>query len=59
MMTLNSFFLVCNLHRWLWEHVDVVKKHGDVALRDVVCGPGGDGLGLDLMISEAFSNLIL
>ena len=33
------------------------KKDGDAALRDVVSGPGGDGLRLDLMISEAFSNL--
>ena len=29
----------------------------DVALRDVVCGHGGDGLVLDRMILEVFSNL--
>ena len=34
----------------------VFKKHGDVVLRDVVSRHGGDGLGLDLMIIEFFSN---
>lgn len=29
---------------------------GDVALRDAVSGHGGDGLGLDLVILEVFSN---
>lgn len=29
----------------------------DVALRDVVGGHGGDGLGLDLVISEVSSDL--
>ena len=33
------------------------KNHGDVALRDVVSGHGGGGLGLDLVILEVFSNL--
>ena len=32
------------------------KNHGDVALRDVVSGHGGGGLGLDLGILEVFSN---
>ena len=35
----------------------VFKEHGDVALRDIVSGHGGDGLGLDLMILEVFSSL--
>ena len=30
---------------------------GDVALRDVVSGHGGMGLGLELVILEVFSNL--
>ena len=37
--------------------LEVFQDHGDVALRDVVGGHAGDGLGLDLIISEAFSNL--
>ena len=37
--------------------MEVFQDHGDVALRDVVGGHAGDGLGLDLIISEAFSNL--
>jgi len=35
--------------------LEVFKERGDVALRDVVSGHGG--VGLDWMISEAFSNL--
>jgi len=35
----------------------VFKEHGDVALRDIVSGHDGEGLGLDLMILEAFSSL--
>ena len=35
----------------------MLKNHGDVALRDVVSGHGGGGLGLDLVILELFSNL--
>ena len=35
--------------------LEVSKKHLDVALRDVVCGHGGDGL--DYMILVVFSNL--
>ena len=31
--------------------LEVFKNHGDVALRDVVNGHGGTGLGLDWMIS--------
>jgi len=35
----------------------VVFQHcGDVALRDMVSGHGGDDLGLDLVTLEAFSN---
>ena len=37
--------------------LEVFKNHGDVALRDVVSGHGGDGLGLDWMILEVFSNV--
>ena len=33
------------------------KKHRDVALRDVVSGHGGDGLGLDWVILAVFCNL--
>ena len=37
--------------------LDVFKNCRDVALRDVVSGHGGDGLGLDWMILVVFSNL--
>ena len=37
--------------------LEVLKNCGDVALRDMVCGHGGDGLGLDEMILMVFSNL--
>ena len=30
--------------------LEVFKEHGDGALRDVISGRGGDGLGLDLVI---------
>jgi len=33
----------------------VFGKYGDVALRSMVSGHGGDGLGLDLVILEVFS----
>ena len=36
--------------------LEVFKNHGDVAVRDVVSGHGGKGLGLDLVL-EVFSNL--
>ena len=36
--------------------LEVSKNHRDVALRDMVSGHGGDGLGLDLGIIELFSN---
>ena len=36
----------------------VFRNCGDVALRDVVSGHGGDGLGLDWMILAVFSNLL-
>ena len=35
--------------------LEVTKNHGDVALRDVVSGHGGGGLGLDSLILEVFS----
>jgi len=35
----------------------VFKKCGDMALRNMVSGHGGDGLSLDLVILEVFSNL--
>jgi len=49
-------------HRLCMEVVDslpleVFRNHGDVALRDVVIGHGGDGLGLNVKILEVFSNL--
>ena len=34
----------------------VFKNHGDVALRDVVSGHGGDRLRLDWIILEVFSS---
>jgi len=37
--------------------LEVLQSHGDVALRDMVSGHGGDGLELDLVILEIFSNL--
>ena len=37
--------------------VEVFKNHGDVALRNMISGHGGVGLGLDLMILLVFSNL--
>ena len=37
--------------------LEVLQSHGDVALRDMVIGHGGDGLELDLVILEIFSNL--
>ena len=36
---------------------EVLQKHGNVALRDMVSKHGGDGLGLGLVILEVFSNL--
>ena len=35
--------------------LEVFKNRVDVALRDVVSGHGGGGLGLDLEIVEVFS----
>ena len=38
--------------------LEVFKNHGDMSLRDMVSGHGGgNGLGLDWMIVEVFSNL--
>ena len=37
--------------------LEVFKEGGDVALRDVGSGHSGGGLGLDLGISELFSNI--
>ena len=37
--------------------LEVFKNHGHVALREVVSGHGGGGLGMGLAISEVFSNL--
>lgn len=34
-----------------------VKNHGEVALRNVISGHGGDGLGLNLGILELISHL--
>ena len=37
--------------------LEVLKNRGDVALRDVVSGHGGNGLALDWMVLVIFSNL--
>ena len=37
--------------------LEVFKSRGDVALRHMVSGHGGDGLGLNLMTLVVFSNL--
>ena len=39
------------------KHDNMMKRRVDVALRDMVSGHGGDGLRLDLVILEVFSNL--
>ena len=36
---------------------EMLKNHGDVALRDMVIEHGGGGLGLNLGIFEVFSTL--
>ena len=35
----------------------VLRNHVDMALRDVVCGHGGGGLGLDMVTLEVFFSL--
>ena len=37
--------------------LEVSENCGNVALRDVVSGHGGGGMGLDWVILEVFSNL--
>ena len=37
--------------------LEVFRNHGDVALRDMVSGHGGNGMGLDYGVLEIFSNL--
>lgn len=37
--------------------LDVFKRHGEVSLMNLASGHGGDGLGLDLMNLEVYSNL--
>ena len=37
--------------------LEVFKSHGDVVLRDMVSGHGGDGLGFDLVILVVSSYL--
>ena len=39
--------------------LEVFKNHGALALRDMVSGHGGDGLGLDLVILEVFPTLMI
>ena len=39
------------------QSLEVFKKHVDAALKDMVSGQGGDGLGLDYIILLVFSNL--
>lgn len=39
--------------------LEVFRNPGDESLRDAVCGYDEGGLGLDLMILDVFSNLIL
>jgi len=38
---------------------EVFKRRRDVALRDVVSGDGGDGLGLDYMILVVLPTLMI
>ena len=53
--------LLCVMAKTALSHMrppkQVFKNCGDVALRDMVSGHGGDGLGLNLVFSEVFSNL--
>ena len=42
---------------WRSPPLEVFQSYGDVALRDVVSGHGGGGLGLDWVILVVFSNL--
>lgn len=37
--------------------LQVIKSCGDVAVKSMLSGHGGDGLGRDLVILEVFSNL--
>ena len=39
--------------------LEVLRKHGGVALRDMVSGHGGDRLGLDWMRSFPTSTILL
>ena len=50
---------MAQLHREVVESpsLEVLNYHGDVALRDVVSGHGGDELGLDWVILVLFSDL--
>ena len=38
-------------------YLELFKNHGDVALRNMVSGYGGNRLRLDLVILEVFSKL--
>ena len=59
----NLFYerVVMHRHRLPREVVESLLwrcwSYGDVVLRDTVYGHGGNGLGLDLVIFELFSNL--
>jgi len=42
------------LPREVEESLEVFKKHGDVAVRDMVSGQGGDGLTVELDLGGLF-----
>jgi len=49
--------IICSGKWWNHHPWRFFLKKRDVALKDMIRGQGGDGLGLDLMILVVFSNL--